>query len=193
MRERPAIGRRRRAPRVAAAAILMAVVGAAPAALIDEVAERYARDGGVGGRFEQRLVAPGGRERVYTGRYHYSKDNGLQWEVTSPSQGELVIDREGDARVSGELGGLSIFQKRTVGRLIVAMVALDETILERYYRIEEDAGVKGFEITLEALPRWRKLAGTVTIEGAKLVESVRMVLPDGRTMKLTLTHDADGR
>lgn len=157
--------------------------------VIDQVAARYARDGGVGGRFEQRLISPGGRERVYEGRYHYSSGQGLIWEVTAPDRGELIIDGNGDARVSGELGGLSVFRKRTVGRLIVAMVSLDESVLERYYTISQAGGPKGFEIKLEARTRWRKVAGTITIRGASLVDAVRMELPDGRIMALSLTHD----
>lgn len=156
---------------------------------MDEVAQRYARDGGVGGRFEQRLVSSAGQVRVYEGRYHYSADVGLRWELTAPDQGELVIDHDGDTRASGEIGGLSFLQKRTVGRLIVAMVALDDEVLARYYRIEQSADGEEFRIMLDARPRWRKLAGSVVIEGTRLVDSVTMTLPDGRTMELSLTHE----
>lgn len=171
--------------------VFVLVFAAAPGrtAPMDEVAQRYARDGGVGGRFEQRLISDGSQARVYKGRYHYSAERGLLWEVTMPDQGRLIIDHNGDTQARGELGGLSALQKRTVGRLIVAMVALDDKVLERYYRIEQSANDENFRITLEARPRWRKVAGTVTIRGTQLVDSVTMALPDGRTMVLSLTHD----
>lgn len=180
--------------RHAPGAFVLAVVVAFAAgpgwtAPMDEVAQRYARDGGVGGSFEQRLVADDGQARVYKGRYHYSAERGLRWEVTTPGQGRLIIDHDGNTQARGELGGLSMLQKRTVGRLIVAMVALDEEVLERYYRIEQSANGENFRITLDARPKWRKVAGTVTIEGTRLVDSVTMALPDGRTMVLSLTHD----
>lgn len=180
----------RRAPLVVVLAVAL-VLGAESgrAAPLDEVAQRYARDGGIGGRFEQRLISSDGQTRVYKGRYHYSAERGLRWEITAPGQGQLLIDHDGDTRTRGELGGLSVLQKRTVGRLIVAMVALDDEVLERYYRIEQFANGEKFRITLDARPRWRKVAGTVTIEGMRLVDSVTMALPDGRTMVLSLTHD----
>lgn len=187
-------GELRQAGRRAPGSLVLAVVlvfGAASgrAAPLDEVAQRYAREGGVGGHFEQRLISGDGQVRVYNGRYHYSAEHGLRWEVTTPDRGRLIIDHDGDTQASGELGGLSLLRKRTVGRLIVAMVALDDEVLERYYRIEQSANGETFRISLDARPKWRKVAGTVTIEGTRLVDSVTMALPDGRTMVLSLTHD----
>lgn len=169
--------------------MMAAAAVAARAGIVDEIAGRYAGENGVGGRFEQRLVSTGGDERVYRGRYHYSSSEGLRWKVTAPESGELVIDSNGDAQVSGDLGGLRVFRKRTVGRLIVAMVSLDESVLERYYRVHPSSGPQGFEITLEARTRWRNVAGTVVIRGRRLVDTVHMTLPDGRAMELSLTHE----
>lgn len=156
--------------------------------VVDRIAARYAREEGVAGRFEQHLISPGGQERVYKGEYSYSGDEGLRWRLITPNEGMLVIDGDGDTTISGELGGLSVFRKRTVGRLIVAMVSLDEPVLERYYKISQVDGPTGFKITLEARNRWRRVAGIVTIQGNALVETLRMEMPDGRIMTLSLTH-----
>jgi hypothetical protein len=157
--------------------------------IVGEVSERYQQEAGVSGQFKQTLRSNQNRsETVYKGSYQYSPSQGLTWEVTSPSNGRLVVRSNGEAEASGELGGLSLLEKRTVGRLIVAMVALDTTVLDRYYTIEQTQHASGFEIRLDAKPGWRRQVGTVIIRGRRLVEEVRMRLPDGRTMELSLTH-----
>lgn len=160
------------------------------AEIIDEVAARYRAESGIKGRFEQVLTTGNGeRPRVYRGYYRYTSGRGLTWEVTSPVQGRIVVNKDGDAEISGELGGLSIFEKRTVGRLVVAMVSLDTSVLRRYYTIDQTARDSGFGITLIARERWKKQAGTVEILGTRLVNEVKMRLPDGRAMNLSLTHE----
>lgn len=173
---------------LAAAAISWALP--AEAEIIDEVAARYRAESGIKGRFEQVLMTGHGeRTRVYRGHYRYTSGRGLTWEVTSPVKGRIAVNKDGDAEISGELGGLSIFEKRTVGRLVVAMVSLDTSVLGRYYTIDQTAHESGFRITLNARERWKKQAGTVAILGTRLVNEVRMQLPDGRAMNLSLTHE----
>lgn len=182
-------GRMMPLPAVVVVALSLICISLSRADVMDRVADRYAREEGVAGRFEQHLISPGGQEHVYRGRYSYSRDEGLRWSLEAPDRGTLVIDSDGDATVTGELGGLSVFHRRTVGRLIVAMVSMDESVLQRYYTISQDNGPTGFRVTLEARNRWRRVAGRVTIQGSDLVDAVRMEMPDGRIMILSLTHD----
>lgn len=173
---------------LAAAAIAWTLPAAAE--IIDEIAARYRAEAGIKGRFEQVLTTGDGEHtRVYRGHYRYISGRGLTWEVMSPVKGRIAVNKDGDAETSGELGGLSIFEKRTVGRLVVAMVSLDTSVLGRYYTIDQTAHESGFRITLKARERWKNQAGTVEILGTRLVNEVRMHLPDGRAMSLSLTHE----
>lgn len=173
---------------VAATAFMWMIPAAA--GIIDDVAARYQVKAGINGRFEQVIRShDNGPERVYRGRYRYTSTSGLLWEVETPVSGRVLVDHDGEAETSGDLGGLAVFEKRTVGRLVVAMVALDESVLNRYFTIEQSVDPMGFRITLEARQRWKKHVAAVEIRGTRLVDEVRIRLPNGGSMKLSLTHE----
>ena len=158
--------------------------------MIDDIVAKYTFESGISGHFEQKLkLSDNEQTYVYQGRYHYSDDSGLTWELLAPNAGKVVIQSNGDAETFGEPGGLTIFNKRTVGRLIVAMVSLNKAVLSRFYQIEQVAVGNGFSIKLEAHSGWENQAGVVQISGARFVDEVRMEFPNGRIMELSLTHE----
>jgi len=141
------------------------------------------------GSFTQVMrVAGDPRRWVYEGDYRFSPEGGLTWTIVSPIEGSLEIDREGEARADGDLGGMGVMARRTVARLVYAMVAMDRDVLGRYYYIHESRDADGFEIVLEARENWRRQAGTVTMRGREQVDSVHFEFDDGRIMEIELDH-----
>lgn len=134
-------------------------------------------------------VADDPRRWVYEGAYRYSPEEGLVWTIEAPVRGSLRIDRDGEARTEGDLGGMEIITRRTVARLIHAMVAMDREVLGRYYHIEETRDHRGFEIVLAARENWVRQAGTVTIHGRDNVESVHIAFADGRVVTIEFGTD----
>ncbi len=158
--------------------------------LVDELTERYRSVSGIQGDFTQKLKSRQGYgEKTYTGRYRYSVEDGLHWNIFKPVEGTLTIDSAGNVETAGELGGLSVLKKRTVGRLIVAMVAMNRKVLGRYYHLSKQPSEVGFHLQLEAKQGWETQAGSVAIRGGQWVENVRMRFPDGRSMELLLARD----
>lgn len=161
---------------------------AAGADLLDELAARV--DDGIRGRFQQSLTAPGVEQPwVASGRFDYRPGEGLTWRLQQPTTARLRIDARGQVEVEGELAGLDIMRRRTVARLVVAMVTLDRAVLERYYTLSWQRHDDGFVVELIALPRWQRQAGNVRLRGDEHVEQVEFTFDDGRGMTLELVHE----
>ncbi|GJL82841.1 MAG: hypothetical protein DHS20C01_24750 [marine bacterium B5-7] len=159
--------------------------------ILDEIVANYRSRTDMHGSFVQTLSSRHSQQiRQYKGRYEYSPQSGLVWEIQDPNHGKLIVQSNGEIEVSGDLGGMRHLKRRTVGRLVMAMVSLDRKVLNRYYTVEQARTDNGFYFTLIARKGWENQAGRVVLKGERLVDEVTMELPDGRIMELSLSHDA---
>lgn len=165
--------------------LLPGCLRAESSALLDQVAAQLNSADIVAGEFEQaQRIAVLSRPLVSHGRFVFSRDAGLLWEVLEPVQSSLVFGADGEVRTSSAIAGARALG--FVARLLNSVLGGELATLDDSFQVEGQVEAEGWSLQLN--PRGGPLArfiDRIDLQGAATIEQVQLLDANGDQSTLT--------